>query len=169
MINVSHEPLFTHRLELRRTEVEDAAAMFEALRHPEIYIYVPRSAPTDAAEVAARFARVTHETAPDRTEQWLNWTVWQRDSGAPLGMIEATVNLDRSVSIGYLFDPRAWGRGYAREAVSAMLDYLRAHGAGGFEATIDIRNIASKNLVRAIGFEHLITNGLDELWRRQSG
>jgi [ribosomal protein S5]-alanine N-acetyltransferase len=165
MLNVAREPIFTQRLELRRTQVEDAEAMFEALRHADMYPYIPRNAPKSIEDVAARFARVMQETAPDRTEQWLNWTVWLRDTGAPLGTIEATVGLDRGVSIGYLFDPRVWRRGYAREAVSAMVEALRANGATRFEAVIDVRNTASKALVRALGFEHTDTNGLDETWR----
>jgi hypothetical protein len=76
MLGVSHRSIFTERLELRRTRIEDAAAMFEALRHPEMYSFIPRTAPESEADVADRFARVMQETAPGRAEQWLNWTVW---------------------------------------------------------------------------------------------
>jgi ribosomal-protein-alanine N-acetyltransferase len=165
MLNVSRAPLLTQRLELRRTRAEDAEAMFDALRHPDMYPYIPRNAPESVEDVAARFTRVMQETAPGRSEQWLNWTVWLRETGAPLGTIEATVNSVRSVSIGYLFDPRVWRRGYAREAVSAMIEHLTANGAARFEAVIDVRNVTSKALVRALGFEHTHTNGLDETWK----
>lgn len=166
MLNVPQAPIHTARLELRRTRVEDAAAMFEALRHPDIYPYLPRNAPKTAEELAQRFARVMQETAPDRAEQWLNWTVWLTESSAPLGTVEATVNPAGNVSIGYMFDPRVWRRGYAREAVAEMLRQLEAHGARRFEATIDVRNIASKRLVAALGFAHVDTSGIDETWRR---
>jgi RimJ/RimL family protein N-acetyltransferase len=166
MLVVSRDPIFTQRLELRRTRVEDAAAMYEALRHPEIYTFLPRNAPKDAAEVAARFARVMHETAPDRAEQWLNWTVWLRQPLTPLGAIEATVNARNEAAIGYLFDPRHWRRGYAREALAAMLDVLR--GARCFEATIDIRNLASQRLVAALGFTLERVAGADQIWRKVS-
>ncbi|MGD9968323.1 MAG: GNAT family N-acetyltransferase [Hyphomonadaceae bacterium] len=165
MLEVSRERLLTPRLELRRTRIEDAAAMFEALRHSEMYTYTPRNAPESVEDVATRFARVMQEMAPDRTEQWLNWTVWLSETGAPLGTIEATVSEGHSVSIGYLFDPRVWRRGYAREAVSAMIEHLRECGAAHFEAVIDIRNLASKRLVGALDFQHVRTSGLDETWR----
>lgn len=164
MLIVSREPLFTPRLELRRTRVEDAAAIFPALRDPLMYLYVPRSAPIDPADVAQRFARVMPETAPNRLDQWLNWTVWLRDGGAGLGAIEATIKPDRRVEIGYLFDPRVWRRGFAREAVGAMIAHLSQNGAASFEAVIDIRNEASKALAASLGFALRETRGLDEFW-----
>lgn len=166
MLNISRDPIFTPRLELRRTRIEDAPAIFTALRDPLMYLYVPRSAPTNIAEVEQRFARVIQETAPDRLDQWLNWTVWLRDGGAGLGTIEATVKPNQRVEIGYLFDPRVWRRGFAREAVGAMIEHLSQNGAASFEAVIDIRNSASKALVTSLEFTHAETRGLDEYWRR---
>jgi RimJ/RimL family protein N-acetyltransferase len=168
MLDVSRESLFTPRLELRRTRVEDAAAMFEALRHPEMYLYVPHKTPNSAEDVEARFARVTQEIAPDRLDQWLNWTVWRREGGVPLGTIEATVKPDHSAEIGYMFDPRIWGQGYAREAVQAMLDHLSARGAFRFDAGINIQNASSKALVSRLDFKHVRTEGADEFWQRLS-
>jgi [ribosomal protein S5]-alanine N-acetyltransferase len=165
MLAVSRDPIFTPRLELRRTRVEDAAAMFEALRHPEMYRYVPHKTPATTADVETRFARVMQETAPDRLEQWLNWTVWRREDGAPLGTVEATVNQHSAASIGYIFDPRMWGHGYATEAVQAMVEHLRAQGALVFKAEIDIQNDASKAVVRRLGFTHTSTEGADEFWQ----
>ncbi len=166
MLLISHNPILTPRLELRRTRLEDASAMFEALRDPAIYTYLPRRAPDKVADIETRFARVIPETAPDRLDQWLNWTVWLRDGGAGIGAVEATVKPDHRVEIGYLFDPRMWRRGYGKEAVTAMLDMLRAQGAIAFEAYIDIRNDASKALVRTLAFQHVETRGLDEFWQR---
>lgn len=166
MLSVSREPIFTPRLELRRTRVADSAAIFTALRDPLMYVYVPRRAPLNVADVEQRFASVIQETAPNRLDQWLNWTVWLRDGGAGLGTIEATVKPDQRVEIGYLFDPRVWRRGFAREAVGAMIDHLSQNGAASFEAIIDIRNTASKALVSSLEFALSETRGLDEHWRR---
>jgi RimJ/RimL family protein N-acetyltransferase len=165
MLDVATAPLRTERLELRRTRIEDAAAMFEALRDPEMYRFLPGRAPRTVADVEARFARIVQETAPDRAEQWLNWTVWRRNDDAPLGMIEATVGRAGIITIGYMFDPRTWRRGYGREAAAAMLEHLAACGAREFEATIDIRNAASHALATSLGFVLAETIGLDEVWR----
>src|SRR5688572_8699648 len=114
----------TPRLELRRTRMQVAPAMFETLRDPAMYAYLPRDAPRSIADVEAHFHRIMQETAPGRAEQWLNWTVWRRDDRAPIGMTEATVAGAGLVTIGYLFDPRVWRCGYAREAVGAMIEHL---------------------------------------------
>ncbi len=166
MLTVSREPLFTARLELRRTRREDATAMFDALKDPLMYQFIPRSAPADVNDVELRFLRVMHETAPDRLDQWLNWTVWLRESGVGIGTVEATVKPGNRVEIGYLFGPRFWRCGFGREAVAAMIDRLKTQGAVSFEASIDIRNTASKALATALGFAHIETRGLDETWRR---
>lgn len=139
--------------------------MFEALRHPEMYLYVPHKTPTAVADVEARFARVMQETAPDRLDQWLNWTVWRSEDSTPLGTVEATVSQHHGASIGYMFSPRAWGHGYATEAAKGMIDHLRAQGAHTIKAEIDVRNEASKAVVARLGFEHKLTQQGEEYWR----
>lgn len=165
MLDVSREPIFTPRLELRRTRLEDAAAMFEALRHPEMYRYVPHRTPATVVDVELRFARVTQETAPDRVTQWLNWTVWRREDGAPLGTVEATITQHDIAEIGYMFDPRTWGRGYATEAAAAMIEHLRAQGAVEIQAEIDVRNTASKAVAERLGLQLVFTQHGEEYWR----
>lgn len=167
MLQVSREPLLTPRLELRRTRVEDAARMFDMLRDPEIYAFIPRSPPATVADVEQRFTRITQETAPDRADQWLNWIVWLRDVGTPVGMVEATVYPNDVVFIGYMFDRRHHRRGYGREATAQILKHLSACGARSFTGAIDIRNTASRGLAAALGFRHVSTEGIDETWERE--
>ncbi len=166
MLTVSREPLFTPRLEIRRTRVEDAGAMFEALRDPDMYTYIPRAAPKTVTEVEERFARITQETAPDRIEQWLNWTIWLCESGTPIGMVEGTVYPDNVVFVGYMFDPRHHRRGYGREATMEVMRHLAECGAKSFTGTIDIRNTASRALAASLGFQYTKTEGIDETWDR---
>ncbi len=168
MLAVSRATLLTPRTILRRTRLEDAPAMFEALKAPEIYAFVPRQPPRDAGDMAAHFSRVMQETAPYRLDQWLNWTVWRREDGAALGTIEASVHGDHAVTVGYLFGLRHRRQGYARESVGAMLTELIRCGARRFEATIDIRNTPSQRLAQALRFQHEMTRGIDQIWRRDA-
>ena len=166
MLTVSRATLLTPRTILRRTRLEDAPAMFEALKAPEIYAFVPRQPPRDVGDMAAHFARVMPETAPYRSERWLNWTVWRRQDGAALGAVEASVRGDHTAAIGYMFGLSYRGRGYARESVGAMLEELTRCGVHGFEAVIDLRNAPSQRLARALGFQHELIRGIDQIWRR---
>jgi RimJ/RimL family protein N-acetyltransferase len=60
----------------------------------------------------------------------------------------------RSLGIGYCFDEPAWGKGYATEAVRAML--LWAYDTldlNRVEAELDTRNAASARVLEKLGFQ----------------
>ena len=54
--------------------------------------------------------------------------------------------------IGYCFHSSAHGRGYAREAHTALLDYLKGLGITHFSAGTAINNHPSVKLLTALGF-----------------
>jgi [ribosomal protein S5]-alanine N-acetyltransferase len=170
MLALPDAPITTERLTLRPLRLEHAAAMWQVLRDPAIYAWIDRAPPAAPGEVEARFARIAHSVADGREEQWLNWTVWTRADGAPIGIVEATVPPSRVVHIAYMFASRVWGRGFAREAVAAAMDAMTAAGAYVFEAVIDARNTASIALARRLGFRRIGARAgddgsADEIWR----
>lgn len=60
----------------------------------------------------------------------------------------------RSLGIGYCLDEPAWGKGYATEAVRAMLHWAYdALDLNRVEAEIDTRNVASARVLEKLGFE----------------
>jgi RimJ/RimL family protein N-acetyltransferase len=59
----------------------------------------------------------------------------------------------RRAEIGYVLDPRAWGRGYMHEALCALLDYAFAElDLNRVEADTDPRNERSARLLDRLGF-----------------
>lgn len=78
-------------------------------------------------------------------------------NGAPIGdVLLWLVDADRRVAeIGWMLDPSHSGRGFAREAVSAVLqaafDHYRLHRVC---AQTDARNTASAKLATAVGMHH---------------
>jgi RimJ/RimL family protein N-acetyltransferase len=59
----------------------------------------------------------------------------------------------RIPEIGYILHPNHWGRGYAREAMAAVIDHLFAtRGLEKIIADVDPRNIASIGLLLRLGF-----------------
>lgn len=177
MLDIADAPLLTTRLRLEPIAVAHARAMFDVLRDPAIYCWIPQEPPASVADVEARFARISQRTAPGRDAQWLNWTVW-RDAEA-IGIVEATVSADATADIAYLFSPRIWGQGFASEAVAAALDAMAAAGATRFDATLDARNAPSRALVQRLGFSCIAHNPRaaqfkgewsdEEVWRRALG
>jgi [ribosomal protein S5]-alanine N-acetyltransferase len=60
----------------------------------------------------------------------------------------------RSLGIGYCLDEPAWGKGYATEAVRAMLQWAYVTlDLNRVEAELDTRNAASARVLEKLGFE----------------
>ncbi len=152
MLSVPNAPLRTERLVLRPLRPTHAAAMWEVLGDAAIYAWFPREPPQQLADLEARFQRIAGGQSQDGSEQWLNWTAWNRATDAAIGLVEATAHEDGRVAIAYMVRPSLWRCGYGREAVAAVIDALFAAGARVIEAEIDARNRASLGLVAALGF-----------------
>ena len=76
-----------------------------------------------------------------------------RYTHAPLGLTGYQHHAPDSAEAGFLFAPRAQGKGYGYESLRALCDY--AFSAGGIRrltATVTAGNLASKNLLQKVGF-----------------
>jgi RimJ/RimL family protein N-acetyltransferase len=107
----------TQRLELDPQLAEHADEMFVLLQDPALYHY-ENEAPRSVERLRERFARLESRMSADGTEAWLNWVV--RLPGVGLigfvrrSSIAMTLRASRIRSAH-------WGRGYAYEAIHAML------------------------------------------------
>jgi RimJ/RimL family protein N-acetyltransferase len=152
MPSYSDLTLATARLDLRPLTAADAPALF-ALK-------------SDAA--VQRYGSPTPWTQPEPALAWLErdrrgmadglhvqFAVCRREDDAMLGTctlydIDASC---RRADVGYALLPSAWGRGYANEAVTALLDWGFEHLAlNRVEADIDPRNTASARALERRGF-----------------
>ncbi|WP_037860363.1 GNAT family N-acetyltransferase [Streptomyces sp. NRRL S-340] len=116
-------PIRTERLVLRESEARDRATFIELLASPEVHTYLggPRSRdaledtlPTVPGARPGLFV-VELDAAMIGTIQF-NRRDAEPGSRARPGVGEA--------ELGYLFLPRAWGRGYAAEACAAALGWF---------------------------------------------
>lgn len=55
--------------------------------------------------------------------------------------------------IGYAFLPDYFGKGYAFEATSALVNHAKSKGLIGLNGVVDFPNIASQNLLKKLGFK----------------
>ena len=143
--------LATPRLRLEPQGPEHAAVMMRVLADPRIHAFVPTDPPTDEAALRERFEQQNSRRSPDGQDYWLNWVVFASEEA--IGTVQATVvPAEACANVAYMFHPEAWGRGYATEAVQAMLEHLEGLQVNRFEAHIDTRNLASQRLVERLGF-----------------
>lgn len=147
-------PIRTERLILRPIAADDAAAMHAYKSDPDAVRYVPYE-PLSLADVEERIATTWSRTRLAEPGEALCLAVEERETGALLGDVVLfwRSETDRAGEVGYIFDNRFAGRGYATEAVGALLalgfDGLGLHRIA---ARIDDRNAASVGVVERLGF-----------------
>lgn len=128
-----------------------AAAMFQVLSDPAIYLY-ENQPPASLEALRARFARLESRQSADGSQQWLNWVIRLPD-GALAGYVQATVYPDRRAAIAYELASAYWGRSLARTATEAMLGELVAsYGVDFFSAVLKRENLRSMQLLKRLGF-----------------
>lgn len=159
-------PLVSARLDLEPLAAGHAASLYTPLLDPALYEWIPEPPPVDLEWLTRRYARLESRRSPDGREAWLNWALRDRASGRYLGYLQATVRLAaREADVAYLLFSTDWGKGYAREAMAAMLRWLFPYyGLRHVDVRIDPRNRRSLALANALGFVLLrYLPGVDEL------
>ncbi|CAH0259130.1 Spermidine N(1)-acetyltransferase [Microbacterium oxydans] len=147
-------PIRTERLLLRPIVIDDAAAMHAYKSDADVVRYVPY-APLELAEVERRIATTWSNTRFAQHGDAVCLAVEERATGELIGDVVLfwRSEVDRAGEVGYIFDPRSAGRGFATEAVGALLalgfDGLGLHR---ISARIDERNTASARVVERLGF-----------------
>ena len=69
------------------------------------------------------------------------------------GQVIGKAGCFRLPEIGFIFHPSAWGQGFAREALSAVIDRVfERFPLDAIEADVDPRNAASLRLLGRLGF-----------------
>lgn len=147
-------PICTERLLLRPITIDDATAMHAYKSDPDVVRYVPYS-PLDLADVERRIATTWSTTRFTQQGDGVCLAVEEQSTGELLGDVVLfwRSEADRAGEVGYIFDPRFSGRGYATEAVGALLalgfDGLGLHR---ITAELDERNTSSARVVERLGF-----------------
>ncbi|WP_206750601.1 GNAT family N-acetyltransferase, partial [Cryobacterium sp. TMT1-62] len=103
------------------------------------------------ATLHSRYAAQTVGQSDDGSQWWLNWIVTYRDTGEPVGFVQATVECDGSTlvsEIAWVISPRRQGQGIASEATQMMIGWLRAHEVNRFTAHIHPEHQASMGVAR---------------------
>ena len=143
--------LRTARLRLEPQRAAHADEMFQVLSDPAIYTY-ENAPPASLQALRERYGRLESRRSGDGSQLWLNWVLRVPAHGL-IGYVQASVLPGGRASIGYELASAHWGRGYAQEAVGAMLDELaRRYGVRGVSAVLKRPNERSRRLLERLGF-----------------
>jgi RimJ/RimL family protein N-acetyltransferase len=152
MPNFSELVLRTPRLELRPFGPGDADALFALNGDPAVMRYGSSAPWTDRQRALDRLERDRCEMAAGHS---VCLAIVPTGTGAPVGQC-SLFSLDaqcRRAEVGYSLMPSNWGRGYANEAVSALLDWSFGElDLNRVEADVDPRNTASARALERLGF-----------------
>jgi RimJ/RimL family protein N-acetyltransferase len=156
MRDAAEQLLETPRLLLEPLVPEHAPAVFDDLRDPRLYSFIPTEPPESLAALDRRYRALRTRASPDGKEAWLNWIARLRVSGQYIGTFQATVYGDRRAHLAYIVFSRYWRQGYAKEGCARVLESLRHEWRiTVVAAELDTRNVASIRLAEALGFKRV--------------
>lgn len=143
--------LETERLSLRPLEVSDAELLFPILSDPEVMAHwdVPETDDPDAVRIVVESQVATMEDG-----RALYWTIWTLDDAEFLGACDLS-DIDRwhkRAEVGFLLGRDAWGKGYAVEAMRAVVAYAASSGFRRLAARTHLGNLRSDAVLKKLGF-----------------
>jgi RimJ/RimL family protein N-acetyltransferase len=156
-------PVETSRLTLRPFAAEDFDALHAMRSNAEVarYLYEEPFASERTRELLTRKIGMTSWTAEG---DWLGAAAVERESGIVVGDVGMCwlSERDRTAEIGFIFDPRHQGKGFATEAARALVEW--AFGIAGLHRIIgrtEARNTASNRVLEKLGMRlegHFVEN-----------
>ncbi len=152
-IDASFEPIVTSRLRLRRSRPEDAGTISAYRSDPDVHRYQgwertdPDGVRGEIEEMAGR--------APGAPGGWAQLSVEDRDTGELVGDVGLSPADEPGViKIGYTMSPSFQGRGYATEAVAALITYaFETLGAEVVRAYASAENLPSIRVAEKAGMQ----------------
>lgn len=133
----------TERLILRRFRKEDLQDLYEYLSDAETVQYEPYR-PMDMNEVKEQLDRRIS------TDEMI--AVELKSNHKLIGIVYFGKRDFDSLELGYVFNKRYWGQGYAVESCQALIRKAFSEGVHRIDAECDPQNAASWNLLERLGF-----------------
>ena len=144
--------LTTERLKLRWMDERDVAGHYAVFADPAVARYWSSEPWTDVAQSAEAIAATMAAYADG---SGLRFGIELKESGELIGnaSLHHFVEQNRRCEIGYALGSQYWGKGYATEALRALVRHgFDALDLNRIEADIDPRNIGSARVLEKLGF-----------------
>jgi RimJ/RimL family protein N-acetyltransferase len=163
-----HLVLRTSRLDLIPINRGHAAPMFDILSSSELYVFTGAHPPKNVEMLADQYARWENRLSPDGTELWLNWILHLRSENQLIGHVQAGVSSDHA-DVAWVVGVHWQKRGFATEAATEVLEFLRRLDVRRVRASIHPENISSIKAAQHLGLQPTKdrSNGevIWQLWR----
>ncbi|MFB7141367.1 GNAT family N-acetyltransferase [Gottfriedia sp. NPDC056225] len=147
----------TSRLRLRRFKDEDLNNFYKYRSNPDVAIYQGWEKYT--VEQASDFIEKQISAAMNIPDSWVQVAIENKKSGGLIGDIGVhTLTEPNQVEIGFTLEPEFQNKGYATEALKALLAYL--FNELNKEKIIAIaieQNTSSIKLIKKLGFKQVET------------
>ena len=153
LISGDHLPtLDGERLHVRWLAAADVSALFAVFSDPEVVKFWSRPALRSEAEAVQLLAQIHSRFAEGTLYQW--GIALKADDGVIGTCTLADVNPEHlRAEIGFALGRAHWGRGYAAEAIGAVLDFaFDTLGLRRIEADVDPHNDRSARCLEKFGF-----------------
>jgi [ribosomal protein S5]-alanine N-acetyltransferase len=113
----------SERLILRQLTSEDAADFFACQSDPDVFRHAGRTEET-SLESARHMLNILFKRHQERT--MLSWAIVLKEDQRLIGrfQMEAWSDENHRAAVGYLLGKQYWGKGYATEALRAVIAYL---------------------------------------------
>ena len=147
------EPIDTQRLLLRPTRLSDAQSFFERRNDPDVAQHQDWDVPYPLEQAEAAMAALGGIDDPPIDEWWV-LTVANHDDTEIYGDLVLKLGDDgRTAEVGYSFDRAHWRKGFATEALSALVDWLFfTQGVSRVSAMLHPENARSARVLESCGF-----------------
>jgi RimJ/RimL family protein N-acetyltransferase len=158
------EPILTERLRLRRSRPDDAATISAYRSDPEVNRQQGWDR-TDPEGVRAEIEEMAPRV-PGEPGGWVQFTVEERETGRLVGDVGLSPAEGEPgvIKVGYTVSPAFQGRGYATEAIRALIEYaLGTLGADVVRAYASAENVPSIRVAEKVGMQ------LKERFRHREG
>ncbi|MGW1213607.1 GNAT family N-acetyltransferase [Streptomyces sp. NPDC002499] len=142
--------IHTPHLDLLPLRVDHAPEMAEVLSDPALHTYIGGT-PSSPTALRARYERLV-TGSPDPSVTWLNWVLRHRTDTHLLGTVQATVT-GETAEIAWITGTPWQGKGYASEAVRALITWLTEQHVRTAIAHIHPAHLASEAVARAAGLQ----------------
>jgi RimJ/RimL family protein N-acetyltransferase len=152
--DTAFEPLVTERLQLRRSAPEDSGVISSYRSDPDVRRWQGWDR-TDPESVRAVIEEMANRS-PGEAGGWVQLSVIERETGSLVGDVGMSPADGEPgvMKIGYTVSPSYQGRGYATEAVGALVEYiLGTLGADVVRAYASASNAPSIAVAEHVGMK----------------